>query len=77
MKKQRKTSGDVIKINITPPADTFPWIRIFKYPYGLVGKKPILIAEIDAKKKESKTDVATKIGEAIIQGSDILSEWFK
>lgn len=77
MKKQKKTHGDVIKINITPAADTFPWIRIFKYPYGLAGKKPISIAELDAKREKSKTKVAQEIGEEIIRGSKILSKWFK
>ncbi len=77
MRKAKNTSGDVIKINITPPSDTFPWVRIFRYPYGLSGKKPFSIAEIDAKRKKGKEKVAKEIGEAIINGSKILSNWFK
>ncbi len=79
MAKRKKTSGDVIKINIVAPAPSANWpmIQIFWYPYGLRAKKSKLIAKIFPDEKESKKKVATKIGEAIIDGSKVMSKWFK
>jgi hypothetical protein len=35
----RKTSGDVLRVNVTPyegkKTNTFPWVRIFTHPHGI------------------------------------------
>ena len=79
MVKRKKTSGDVIKMNITAPAPSADWpmIQIFRYPYGLAAKKSKLVAKIFPDEKESKTKVALNIGKAIVDGSKVLSKWFK
>lgn len=79
MAKQKKTSGDVIKINITAPAPSADWpmIQIFRYPYGLRAKKSKLVAKIFPDEKESKRKVALKIGKSIIDNSKVFSEWFQ
>ena len=79
MARRKKTSGDVIKLIITPPSDTFPWIQVWRYPYGIRGKKSKhdINDDIDALKKKSKREVALEIGESIINVSKNLSKWFK
>lgn len=71
----RKTSGDVFRINVTPAANTFPWIRIFRHPYGIrkAGK------EVGGAggRKDSRKKTALRIGEIIIRNSKVLSIWFK
>ena len=71
----KKTSGDVFRINVTPAAHTFPWIRIFRHPYGIrkAGK------EVGGAggRNDSKRKVALKIGEVIIRNSKVLSAWFR
>lgn len=79
MTKRKRTSGDVIKINITAPASSADWpmIQIFRYPYGLRAKKSKLVAKIFPDEKESKKKIALEIGKAIIDNSKVLSKWFK
>lgn len=79
MAKQKKTSGDVIKINITAPAPSADWpmIQIFRYPYGLVAKKSKLVSRMFPDEKEGKEKMASKIGNAIIDNSKVLSKWFQ
>jgi len=71
----KKTSGDVFRINITPAASTFPWIKIFRHPYGIrkAGK------EVDGAggRKDSRRKTALMIGESIIRNSKVLSAWFR
>jgi len=71
-----KTSGDVIKLNITPPSDTFPWIKFFLHEYGIKhpGKE---VGGVDAKKGKSREEVAIEIGEEIIRNSKVLTAWFE
>jgi len=76
-KIMKKTRGDVIRINITPPSDTFPWVRIFLHKYGI--KKPgrSVSDNVGANKGKSRKKVACEIGEEIISNSKVLSAWFK
>jgi hypothetical protein len=71
----KKTSGDVFRINITPAANTFPWIKIFRHPYGIrkAGK------EVGGAggRKDSRRKTALMIGESIIRNSKVLSVWFR
>ena len=71
-----ETSGDVFKINITPPSTTFPWIRIFRHPYG-IKKSGQDVGGIDAKKGISREEIARSIGEMVIWNSKVLSAWFE
>lgn len=73
----KKTRGDVFRINITPPSDTFPWIRIFKHDYGIKKGGESVSDEIGAIKGKSKSKLAKEIGEEIIKHSKVLSKWFK
>ena len=72
---KKKTRGDVFRINITPPADTFPWVRIFLHPYGIrkAGKEVGGAGGLHIPEKE----MAQKIGEQIIRYSKVLPAWFK
>jgi len=71
----KKTSGDVFRINITPAANTFPWVRIFRHPYGIrkAGK------EVGGAggRNDPRRKTALMIGETIICNSKVLSAWFK
>jgi hypothetical protein len=60
-----KTRGDVFRINITPPSNTFPWIRIFLHEYG-IRKSGQDVGGVDAKKGRSREEVARRIGEEIM-----------
>jgi hypothetical protein len=31
----KKMHGDVLRINITPPGQSYPWIHIFVHEYGI------------------------------------------
>lgn len=72
---KNKTSGDVFRINITPPSTSFPWVRIFRHPYGIrkAGK------EVGGAGgwKDSRKKTALMIGESIIKNSKVLSAWFR
>ena len=72
---KNKTSGDVFRINITPPSTSFPWVRIFKHPYGIrkAGKE---VGSIGGW-KETNEKTALMIGESIIKNSKVLSAWFR
>lgn len=72
----KKTSGDVIRINITPPSDTFPWIRVFLHEYG-INESGQDVGGMDAKKGKSRDQVAREIGEEIITNSKVLRAWFE
>jgi len=71
-----KTSGDVFRINITPPSDTFPWTKIFLREYGIKGSG-VEVGGVDAKREKSRNEVAREIGEEIISNSKVLTAWFK
>jgi len=71
----KKTRGDVFRINIVPPANTFPWVRIFRHPYG-IRKAGISVAEPGVNRKDSRRKTALMIGEKIIRHSEVLSSWF-
>ncbi len=80
MAKRKRVAGDGIKINITPPSTTFPWVRVFKYPYGLRAKKSKIVTQNlgpDGKSQRSRRILALEIGEAVIGGSKVLSRWFR
>ena len=71
----KKTSGDVIRINITPPSDSFPWIRFFLHEYG-IKESGRDVGGVDARRGKSRDEVAREIGEEIIRNSKILANWF-
>ena len=75
-KKIEETTGDVIRINITPPSDTFPWIRIFRHPEG-IKRSAQDVGGIDAKRTKTREQIASEIGNEIIKNSKILSDWYK
>lgn len=82
MAKRKKTSGDVIKMNIVAPAPSapWPWVQIFRYPYGLLAKKSKMITNrigTSEKSQRSRRKLALEIGEAVIGGSKVLSKWFE
>lgn len=70
-----KTSGDVLRINITPPSDTFPWIRIFLHEHG-IRESGIDVGNVGATRGKTRHEVAREIGEEIIQNSKVLTAWF-
>lgn len=71
----KKTSGDVIRINITPPSDTFPWVRVFLHEYG-IRESGNDVGNVGATRGKTRQDVAREIGEEIIQNSKVLTAWF-
>jgi hypothetical protein len=73
----KKTRGDVFRINITPPSNTFPLIRIFLHEYGIKESGIDVGSKIGAIKGKSKKALSHEIGEEIIKNSKILSAWFK
>jgi hypothetical protein len=82
MARRGEISGDVIKMNIVAPAPSapWPWVRIFKYPYGLHAKKSKMLTQrigTSEKSQRSRRKLALEIGEAVISGSKVLSKWFK
>lgn len=72
---KNKTSGDVFRINITPPSTSFPWVRIFKHPYGI--RKAGEEVGGAGGRKDSRKKTALMIGELIIKNSKVLSAWFR
>jgi hypothetical protein len=74
-RKARKTRGDVFRINITPAANTFPWIKIFRHPYGI--RKAGREVRGAGGRNDSRRKTALMIGESIIHNSKVLSAWFK
>jgi len=70
-----ETHGDVFRINILPPGTSFPWIKVFRHPYG-IRKAGAEVGGVDANKKMSRERVALDIGETIIRNSKVLSSWF-
>ena len=72
----KETSGDVIRINVTPKSTTFPWIKIFRHPEGIRAGKSEEVSSIDAKSQLKREELALLIGESIISASKILSTEF-
>lgn len=72
----KKTHGDVIRINITPPSDTFPWIQIHVHEYG-IKESARQVGGVDAKKRKSREEVAREIGEEVVRNSKVLTAWFE
>ncbi len=72
-----RTRGDVFRVNITPPANTFPWIRIFLHEYGIKESGKSVSNKIGATRGKSRDEVAREIGKEIIKHSRILSAWFQ
>ncbi|GAB4437276.1 MAG: hypothetical protein Fur0044_34220 [Anaerolineae bacterium] len=72
----KKTTGDVFRLNITPPSTSFPWIRVFLHEYG-IRKSGQEVGGVNAAKGRSRDEVARYIGEEIIRNSKILSAWFE
>ena len=72
----KKASGDVLRINIAPPSDTFPWIQVHLHEYGIKasGKQ---VGGVDAKKGKRRDEVASEIGEEIIRNSKVLTAWLE
>jgi hypothetical protein len=66
-----KTSGDVIRINITPPSDTFPWVRFFVHEHG-IKKSGKDVGSIDAKKQKSREELSREIGEGHLYFESII-----
>jgi hypothetical protein len=79
MPTAKETTGDVIKINITPKSTTFPWIRIFRYPKGIRSRKPVDLGGIDANQKcyPTRASLASAIGEAVIKARKVLSKEYR
>lgn len=77
----KKTSGDVIRINVTPykglKTQTFPWVRIFKHPYGIRHAAATGATEEGPSKDETRQEFALRLGMRVIQKSKILTKWFK
>lgn len=73
----KKIRGDVFRINITPPSDSFPLIRIFLHEYGIRGSGQEIDSMLGATKGKSKKKMALEIGEKIIINSKVLSAWFE
>lgn len=71
-----KTTGDVFRINITPPSTSFPWIKVFLHDYG-IRKSGHEVGGVNAAKGRSREEVARGIGEEIIRNSKVLSAWFE
>lgn len=71
--KKRATAGDVFKVYVYPPSTTFPWVRVFRYPYGIKGGKPQDVGGVNPTR--NRAEVAQLIGEEIIRNSKILSKW--
>ena len=73
-----KTTGDVLRINITPPSTTFPWIKIYRHPYGIrKAGREVNYPGVGAQKGKSREAVALEIGEDVIRSSKVLTDWFK
>lgn len=71
-KAGKRTASDVLVIYITPPANTFPWLKIFQCPNGVRGAK----REVPGvSTPETRAKAAAMIGEAIIESSGILKKW--
>ena len=82
MVKRKELSGDVIKMNIVAPAASapWPWVRMFRYPHGILAKKSEMITDrigASGTSQASRRKLALEIGEAVIGGSKVLSKWFK
>lgn len=73
----KKTSGDVLRLYITPPGDTYPAIQIFKHRRGIKEKASPGRWEAGAQKGKSRKAVALEIGKAVIRSSRVLKAWFK
>jgi len=72
-----ETSGDVIRINITPPSSTYPWIGFWRHPFGIAHPAdPEECGTVEARRPKSRAEVAAEIGEQVIKASRVLSEWF-
>jgi hypothetical protein len=69
---EKKTAGDVLRLYVTPPADTFPWIKIHHHPEGI--RRPgVEVDALDAVR--DRAELARMLGEAIIGSSPILTAW--
>jgi hypothetical protein len=68
------TRGDVFRINITPPSDSFPWIRVFRHDEGIRGPGRE-VAGVDATRHLSRDELALQLGREIIEHSKVLSQW--
>jgi hypothetical protein len=80
--RKKKTSGDVLRINVTPwkgkKSDSFPWVRVFRHPYGVkYAADQINTIEEDPGQDETKQEFARRLGMKIIRKSQILRKWFK
>lgn len=77
--KLKETAGDVFRINITPPGDTFPWVKIFRHKFGIRGPGREVKSNIgpDEKTSKSREQLAIETGEKIIENSKVLKKWFK
>ena len=78
--KVQETSGDVLRINVTPfkgKKTTRPWVRIFVHPHGIRHAANWKALEEGPSSDESKVDFAQMLGLSIIRRSKILKSWFK
>lgn len=74
----RKTRGDVLRINITPASTTFPWIKIYRHPYEIKrAGHETNYPGAGAQNRKTRREVAFEIGEDIIRSSKVLKSWFK
>ena len=74
----KKTRGDVLRINITPASTRFPWIKIYRHPYGIrKAGREVNYPGIGAQKGKSRQEVVLEIGKDVIRSSKILSAWFR
>lgn len=73
---KKETKGDVIRINITPPSNTYPWIGFWRHRYGIKYAADPESGTVEARRPKTREQVAAEIGEEVIKTSRVLSEWF-
>jgi hypothetical protein len=69
------TAGDVLRMNITPPSTSFPWVRIFRYDHGVRGGGATEAGGVNTPK--DRATAARIIGEEVIRVSKVLQDWFR
>lgn len=64
--------GNIVKVYITPPSTTFPWIKVSKHPEGIraPGQE---VASLNASPDRER--LVRDLGEAVLEGSEILQAW--
>ena len=71
---KKKVSSDIIKVAVTPPSTSFPWIQFTPHPCGIKEPGKLHDEGISATKSKTRDDLVKEIGEMIIKLSPILQE---